>query len=115
MLAQVPAQAADGTVTDQSANLEVVDEIALLNGLRFQVRNTPAGAATDVSAAPVGTEDQPKVGDVVVGFLPTSEKIGPDLGIQELITRELDKGTTSFPLAVARDGGIWVVSFDYSN
>jgi hypothetical protein len=110
----VKAEGSD-TVTDQTLTVAVVSEVALLNGLRFAELPAAGGTVkTMVVAAPASSnDDQMKIGDEIVAYVPSNERIGSDARIGDLITRQLQSGTTQFPFAVRRDGTMWITTFNY--
>ena len=108
-------QASDGApVAQQEAELPVVQDVALLNGLRFKTRFVDGREISEVTVVPEGLKSGLQVGDVLLGYVPTQEKIGVDIGLTDLLIRELGKGATTFPIAAVRGGKTWVVGFDYA-
>jgi serine/threonine protein kinase len=109
-------QGADGTpVGQQTADLPVVLDVALLSGLRFQTHLVNGTEVSEVTVVPEGSGSTLEVGDVLLGYVPTQEKIGTDISLIDLLVREVEKGTTTFSLAVVRDGKTWLAAFDYTH
>ncbi len=95
---------------ERALTVETETQTVLLNGLAF-VTSTEAGeVVTRVSSAPSGSNFQ--VGDRVVAFMATGEKIAGDVTIKSILERELEAGRTSFSFAVDREGEMWVEDFN---
>ena len=106
---------ADGAVvTDVPLTAPVVKEFALLNGLRFgQLPGADGGKMVVTAAPPPAGDDQMHVGDVLVAFVPTNEKISASTDLAALIERQLRSGTSQFPFAVQREETMWITTFNY--
>ena len=110
---------ASGEVKTVTAALPVVRDIALLNGLRFQERDVDGGVQTIVTMVALaqaegGDPELLRIGDIVKGYLATNEKIGVDIDLTSLMTREITKGTAQFAFAVERAGEKVNTSFEYT-
>jgi hypothetical protein len=55
------------------------------------------------------------VGDVIVGYIPTSERIETPTGIFDLLKREIEAGKTQFNFAVKRGGNIWAIAIPFAD
>ena len=95
-------------------SLPVVQEIGLPNGLQFQTRSTQEGKKTIVTAVPRGDIGELQLGDVVVGYMPTAEKVDVDIPLQDILSREITNDVEQFTFAVSRDDAMWIASFGYS-
>ena len=87
-----------------------IRQIALLNGIRFKTVSVGNGWETEVHESPFSGDIELQTGDVLVGFIPTGEKLEEATSLVEILERELAAGRTNFDFAVRRDGGLWVVT-----
>lgn len=85
-------------------------QTALLNGLVFVSREEDGVHVTRVSQTPEGSTFL--VGDKVVAFMATGERLGADTTMKSILERELAGGQTSFSFAVERQGEMWVEAFN---
>lgn len=105
--------AADGSIVVRSSTVKVAKSVSLKNGMIFELRTGISGEETVVISAPSGGEDQIRVGDVVIGYVTTNERLSPDLNIADLLNREIAIGNTTHTFAVRRGEFNTVVTLQY--
>ena len=96
----------------ESAVFDVVRETTLSNGTRFETRYGGETWVTRLVALPDNARADIKVGDVLMVYMPTSERIAESDSIAEILDREMAAGIRQLPFAVMREGSMWVVSLD---
>ncbi|MFQ6549509.1 serine/threonine-protein kinase [Aestuariibius sp. 2305UL40-4] len=96
----------------ESAVFQVVRETSLSNGTRFETRYGGETWVTRLVALPEDARTDIKVGDVLMVYMPTSERIAESDSIAEILDREIAAGIRQVPFAVMREGSMWVVSLD---
>ncbi|GFE64455.1 serine/threonine-protein kinase [Litoreibacter roseus] len=101
-------------ITRNDIALPVVQEVALLNGIEFQSKFAGEEWQTVVTSVPENNENDLQVGDIIVAYIPTSERVGLDITMAEIMTREVANEIEFFNFAVSRDNFMWVASFNYS-
>ncbi len=116
--AQVEAQIAyrkedGGPVFEQDISLDVVREVALLNGTRFQITREGDGWKTVVTESSDQGDGALLPGDEVVSYIRTSVPIDGPTSLQDLLEAELAEGQKNFNFAVLRDGSTWLASLNY--
>ncbi len=105
-------QAFDGAdIIRKTEMFPVVDHLLLDTGLAFEVRPSDAGPQTVVSAVPVGPEVDLRVGDVLVAYTATQERIDASKTVAAILLREIEKKVATYSFAVQRDGGMIVAFF----
>ncbi|SHG67557.1 serine/threonine-protein kinase [Marivita hallyeonensis] len=105
---------ADETTTStHDWTVPVLHDTALPNGTVFQTRLIDGEPRTTVKAVP-SAESELQVGDEIVAYVPTSEKIGDQDSLRRILSRELAQGTEQLSFAVTRDGQMWVVSMTHA-
>ena len=82
----------------------------LANGLAFKTKETDGRMITQVAAAPVGSSF--KIGDTIIAYVDTAERLDRDISIKSILEREIEAGKTSFSFAVDREGEVWVEAFN---
>ena len=102
-----------GAAIDRTLTLPVVHTTILLNGLGFEAREDDGNWITSVIAAPGNSPFE--VGDEVVAFIPTSERITGPATFGDIMQTGLNEGRTDYSFAVRRDGQMWVESFTLTN
>ncbi len=85
-------------------------ETVLLNGFSFATRRENGVVSTTVANVPDGSNF--KIGDKVVAYLSTGERINDTITLKDLLDRELADGKTSFSFALEREGEMWVETFN---
>ncbi|NNE89354.1 MAG: protein kinase [Silicimonas sp.] len=102
-----------GAAIDRVLTLPQVNNMILLNGLAFKARLDGDAWVTSVTAVPDNSTFL--IGDELVAFMPTSERIEGPQTLKEIIERDLQAGRSNFSFAIQRDGQLWVESFTISN
>ncbi len=105
---------ASGATGAHSWRLQVVDEIALSSGVRFQTTRSGSDWQTSVVAVPADAAGDLRIGDVMTSYIPTSENIAQRESLFDILNREIDNGTEQFMFAVQREGSMWVASLSYA-
>ena len=103
-----------GETAEQNWRLPVIQEVTLLNGVRFQTSFAGDSWRTTVAAMPTNLAGGLQTGDVVVSYIPTAENITERDSLLNIFNRELDNEVEQFMFAVQRDGTMWVASLIYS-
>ena len=103
-----------GAAIDRVLSLPVVHTTQLLNGLGFETR-AAEGETWTTTVTDVPSNSTFEVGDEVIAFIPTSERIEQAMTLREIIAREVQTGRTDFSFAIERDGQMWVESFTLTN
>ena len=99
--------AADGeTVADRSMSVPMRTRTDLVNGLSFLTEKQGERWRTTVATAPDGSNFL--VGDAIVAYMATGERLGATLTFKDILERELASGTTHFSFVVERKGEMWV-------
>ena len=102
-----------GPLFQEKVQLEVVREIALLNGTRFQVRQIDGAWKTIATNGSGTSEASILVGDEIVSYIRSNQLIDGPNTLLDLFKGELEAGQTSFNFAVLRDGTTWLASLSY--
>lgn len=102
-----------GPILEQSIELEVLREIALLNGTRFQIVRGPDAWQTIVVDAAGQSEGGLQLGDQLVSYILTDTLMDGPTSLRDLFETELGAGQTSFNFAVLRDGTTWLATMEY--
>ncbi len=85
-------------------------QTVLLNGLTFVSALEDGATVTRVVQAPAGSAF--RVGDKVVAYMATGEKLDQNTTLKSILDRELAAGRTSFSFAIERQGEMWVEGFN---
>ncbi len=100
----VNGAAFDGTLSARKEN-----QILLLNGLSFAVRQSGTKWSTEVIGAPDGSSF--RVGDTLVSYISTFEDVSGADSFASILERELQNGVSVFNFAVNRDGKVSIEAF----
>lgn len=91
------------TQGSQSAEkLLVTNMLRLPGGLAFEMTDTPTGTETIVTAVPEGMGNTVAVGDILLVYSPSGETLGTSTALREILTREFEKGVTTYSFAIRR-------------
>ncbi|MEP5760765.1 MAG: hypothetical protein ABJ327_15935, partial [Litoreibacter sp.] len=107
-------KSANGDIVQYETNLPVTYQTKLTNGMSFESKTVGDEWQTFVASLPAGDEGEIRVGDQIVAYIPTSERISEAKSMQQIINREVENDVTQFSFAVVRDGQMWVASLNYS-
>jgi hypothetical protein len=91
--------------------LPVVDYMVLDTGLAFEILTTAVGPQTVVSAVAAGSDTDLQVGDVLIAYTATQERIDLTNPLAAILSREIEKRVANYSFSVQRDGGMIVASF----
>ncbi len=91
--------------------LPVIDHLILDTGLAFEVRVADGGVQTVVTDVPVGSDADLQVGDVLIVYSATQEKIDAATTLATILSREIERKVATYRFAVKRDGGMIVAAF----
>ena len=97
----------------QNWSLPVVQSTRLANGLEFEAIAENGGWITRVKQVPEDYNANIQPGDVIFGFIKSSQVLSGRHDMGEILAKELEAGNTQFSFAVKRGEDTWVVSFDY--
>ncbi|MFK7752406.1 MAG: hypothetical protein AB8B51_07630, partial [Sedimentitalea sp.] len=100
---------------EQIWSFPVIHRTALGNGLVFE-SVLPNGAdtwLTRVAEVPSGLDVDLRAGDVMFGYLATSEVLSGRTAMRDILTREILQGTTVFNFAVKRGADTWASAFPF--
>ncbi len=100
-----------GDIVRKMANLAVVDQLQLGNGLIFEMEETPTGTRTVVAGLPAADASGLRLGDVLLAYAATGETLGTSTALQEILRREAANNVATYGFAVQRTDGIAVGSF----
>ena len=87
----------------------------LSNGLVFETRLKGDAWVTRAASVPHNLNGDLRAGDVIVAYLPTSERLQARFSVAAILQREIRAGQEKFSFAVLRDGSTWVASFGVSS
>ncbi|MGL4235208.1 protein kinase domain-containing protein [Tabrizicola sp.] len=91
--------------------LPVVERVALKNGMTFDIVPSAAGPVVSVAEIPEAIETDLQVGDVLVAYATTQERLDAEKTLASILTRELGNGVRTFSFAVDRNGSLFVAFF----
>ncbi len=91
--------------------LPVVEYLVLDNGLAFETVASASGPQTLVSAVPATADADLQVGDVLIAYSATQERVDAAKPLAAILSREIEKKVATFGFAVQRDGGMIVAFF----
>jgi serine/threonine protein kinase len=94
----------------KSVALSIVPEIAVTNGVTFQIVPTEAGPRPMVTAVPPNTETELRVGDIIQLYLAKGEQVETGADFREILLREIALGTRLLNFAASRNGEAWLAS-----
>ena len=97
----------------QNWSLPVVQSLKLSSGLTFEVSAENGTWVTRVVEVPSDYTQAIQPGDVIFGYIPTSELLETRNGLYDILDREIANNTTQFSFAVKRGRATWVINFDY--
>ncbi len=100
-----------GDIVRKMADLAVVDQLKLGNGLIFEMEETPTGTRTVVAGLPATAKSALRLGDVLLAYAATGETLGTSTALQEILLREAANNVATYGFAVQRIDGIAVGSF----
>ena len=100
----VNGAAFDGTLSARKEN-----QILLLNGLSFAIRQSGTKWSTEVIGAPDGSSF--RIGDTLVSYISTFEDVSGADSFATILERELQNGVSVFNFAVNRDGKVSIEAF----
>ena len=100
-----------GDIVYKRATLPVVEQLRLPGGLVFEIRPGPSGVQTIVAELPSGAASDLRVGDVLVSYRATQERLETATALQDILAREADKAVATYGFAVQRNGSLAVASF----
>ena len=103
-----------GGVVEKSWQLPIVQKTALLNGISFETRLVGEEWITTVTEAPAAVSGDLKVGDQLIAYMRTSERVDQRTSVKSIMDREIAEGASQFSFAVSRDGTMWIASLDYA-
>jgi hypothetical protein len=107
--------AASGDVAEESWVMPIVQKTALLNGVGFETRLNGEEWTTTVIDAPADVSGDLKVGDQIIAYMRTSERVDQRTSLKTIMDREIADGASEFTFAVSREGSMWIASIDYAN
>lgn len=93
-----------GEVIRRVETLPVVAQLTLENGLAFESLATPTGSRTVVAAVPAEGAGGLEVGDVVLTYAPTGEKVDSVEVLAEILRRETKNDVATYGFALQREG-----------
>ena len=82
----------------------VVDLLTLEGGLAFESQETPDGSRLMVSALPETGVSGLQIGDVVLTYTPTGEKVSSVAVLAEILRREIKNDVATYSFALQRKG-----------
>jgi len=100
------------TPIQKTVTLDTVQEMVLPTGLTFIVQTNNKNQSETIVAASNELEGGLEVGDVIVGFMGTGERVNDETTLQNILQRNAEKGIENFSLLVLRNGNQWVASFN---
>ena len=100
------------TPIQKTVTLDTVQEMVLPTGLTFIVQTNNKNQSETIVAASNEPEGGLEVGDVIVGFMGTGERVNDETTLQNILQRNAEKGIENFSLLVLRNGNQWVASFN---
>ena len=100
--------------SEQEWTVPIIQQTALLNGIGFETRMVGDEWVTRVTAAPEDVSGDLKVGDQIIAYMKTSEKVDTRTSLKSIMDREIAEGTSQFSFAVRRDETMWIASLDYA-
>ncbi|MEM7490224.1 MAG: hypothetical protein AAF390_13970, partial [Pseudomonadota bacterium] len=103
------ASAAGETQTDVWTR-PIIQRTVLVNGLAFEARAEDGAWTTRITNVPERLEGRLEVGDVVIGYIPTDERIDDRIALPRIVETAAAEGLTQLALAVARDDAVYAVS-----
>lgn len=105
-------EAYSGAATIQKTMvLNVVHDLVMPTGLTFRVQTSADGQTETIVAESKEPDGGLVVGDIVVGFMATGERIGVDISLEDILQREVANGIVNYSMLVLRDGEQWVAPF----
>lgn len=102
-------------VVRKMETLPVVDQLRLPGGLTFDIVATQAGTQTVVAALPTAGGADLLVGDVLVVYSSSGEKLGTAIALADILKRELTNKVATYGFAVQRNGSMTVGSFQLAS
>lgn len=106
---------ADGETIQQEATFPVFYRTELSNGMTFDSKLIGDEWQTFVASMPEGIDSDIRIGDQIMAYIPTSERVSQANSLQQIIERETANDVSQFTFAVTRDGQMWVASLSYSS
>ena len=104
-----------GGVVQQSWRLPIIQKTALLNGINFETRLVGDEWITTVTQAPADVSGELKVGDQLIAYMRTSERVDQRTSVKSIMDREIAEGNSQFSFAVSREGTMWIASLEYAD
>lgn len=102
-------------LVDKRWVVPIVQQTALLNGVGFETRLVDDVWQTTVISAPEDAAGELQVGDQIIAYMATSERLEGRTSLKDIMDREITAGTSQFSFAVQREGSMWIASLDYAN
>ncbi|MBL9061841.1 serine/threonine-protein kinase [Tabrizicola sp.] len=90
------------TGTSSAEKLLVTNMLRLPGGLAFEMTDTPTGTETIVTAVPEGMGNTVAAGDVLLVYSPSGETLGTGTALRDILTREFEKGVTTYSFVIRR-------------
>lgn len=104
-----------GDVVEQRWSVPIVQQTALLNGIGFETRLIDGTWQTVVTSAPDDVSGELQVGDTLIAYMATGERIEGRMSLKEIMDREIANGTSQFSFAVNRAGNMWIAALEYAD
>ncbi len=104
----------DGNPAERNWSVPIVQRTALLNGIGFETRLIDGEWETRVTSAPESVSSDLQVGDKIIAYMRTSEKVNERTSMLEILEREMAEGESQFSFAVDREGSMWIASLEYA-
>ena len=103
----------DGSASEQTAALPVVQEFVFLNGSRFESRFVNGKWQTVAVHIPEQVNSDLQTGDILQAYVGTGEEIsGPDTFV-DILEQNTSANEVVLNFTVLRDGGIWLATYAY--
>ena len=102
------------TAENQVWSLPVIQRTMLLSGLMFETRSEGDGWITRIARVPEGIDADIEPGDVVFGYIPTSEVLRDRIAMPRILAQASDAGQTSLNFAISRGDATWAVSIPFT-
>ncbi|MEP3846693.1 MAG: protein kinase [Paracoccaceae bacterium] len=94
-------------------SLSVVEITRLSNGLVFEAAPEDGTWITRVTEAPASLNLDMQQGDIMFGYLASSELLSERTDLGDILAREIAQGETTFNFAIKRGETTWAVAFPF--
>ncbi|MEO9819586.1 MAG: protein kinase [Paracoccaceae bacterium] len=101
------------TAQDTVWSLSIVEITRLSNGLVFEAAPEDGTWITRVTEAPPSLNLDMEQGDVMFGYLASSELLSERTALGDILAREIAQGETLFNFAIKRGETTWAVAFPF--